>query len=145
MSHTCMVHMQMYFHLHSYERYSPTWASFHETNKCWTAICAELTHQISPKNKAQLSLCQFTWHSQSCNKTMCTSTVLNYINLSEKCKNTDTISFAPIREAWLSLHWFSRSSQLLNGIVSTWPLWKFTKISPEISKVHVEIHLPTLK
>lgn len=123
----------MQFHLHSYEKYSPTSSSFHETNKCSTAICTDLTHQISPKNKVQISLCQFTWHSQSCNKIMCTSTVLNYINLSEKCKNTDTITFTPISEIWLSLHQFSQSSQLLHGIMSTLPVSNFTKISPEIS------------
>jgi hypothetical protein len=134
----------MQFHLHSYGRYSPTWGSFHEANKYSTAICTDLTHQISPKNKVQISLCQFTWHSQSCNKIMCTSTVLNYINLSEKCKNKDTISFTPISGVWLSLRRFSWSSRLLSGIMCTLPVSNFTKISPEISKVHVETHLPTL-
>jgi len=74
---------------------------------------------------------------------MCSSTVLNYINFSEKCK-THTISLTPISEVWLSLHQFSRSLQLPNGIVSTLPVSNFTKISQEISKVHVEIQLPTL-
>lgn len=62
--------------------------------------------------------------------------------LDENAENTGIISFAFICAAWLSLHWFSLNSQLLNSSCrQRSPALNFTEIRQETWTVQVQTHL----